>query len=219
MHFLRRPRALAAVATLLVLGTAQAALGHAYITPGRVNPGERVTLTIESVVERAALINTEMQVVVPRQWKSISCAGPVTWSCRLDAKAYKPHTLVVFTPVLPATPLDIRFSITVEAPAKAVGFYLFRTLQKHADGWVEPWVYDKEPYPAPRVQVGAGTAVINPEGSREDPRCFGPKVRPKDYDSHDGTGYDKGCSGATTPLPFGQRARVPAPVLLVTAAR
>jgi len=196
MKPVRRTRALAAVAALLALAAAQPALGHAEISPGRVQPGQRVTLTVESIVERpTGLMNIEIKVLVPRQWKAFGCAGPLTWRCTLDKTTYKPHTVAVFTPVLTATPADIRFTLDVSAP-KAVGTYSFRTLQKHNDGYTEPWVYDREPYPAPKVRVGDGDTLVNPEGSREDPKCFGPSKQPSGYDAHDGSWTDKGCPGA-----------------------
>ena len=214
----RRSRLAALALTLATVATATSAAGHAEITPGRVEPGQRVTLTVESIVERpTGLMNVEIQVVVPRQWKAHGCAGPVTWTCRLDTTAFKPHTLAVFTPVLTATPADIRFTLDVQAPPRAVGSYLFRTLQKHNDGFTEPWVYDREPYPAPRVVVGSGDVVVNPEGSREDPRCFGPSKQPSGYDSHDGSHTDKGCPGAgIQPILPSYGGRPPLLRLLVT---
>lgn len=187
MHVIRRRLVpAAAVAAALVL-SATSALGHATIDPGTVAPGQEVTLTVSSIVEREALINTKVQVVVPRQWTTLSCAGPLLWTCSIDRKAVAPHVLVTFVPGVLATPADIDFSVTVKAPTKADGSYLFRVLQTHADGWVEPWVFDTEPYPAPRVQVGTSTKTVNPEGSKEDPRCVGPAKQPKDYGSHDGS--------------------------------
>lgn len=196
----RRFAASAAAAATLVL-SATSAFGHATISPGTVAPGQQVTLTVQSIVEREALINERVQLVVPRQWTTVSCAGPVTWTCTIDRRAVAPHVLVTYAPALLASPADIDFSVTVKAPTRTPGSYLFRVLQTHADGWVEPWVYDKEPYPAPRVQVGTSTRAVNPEGSKEDPRCFGPARQPKDYASHDGTA---GCaptrSTTTSPL-------------------
>lgn len=207
-----RGRALLATAALLALA-AQPALGHATISPGEVKPGQTVALTVRSLVEREALVNEEMRIVVPRQWKALGCTAPRTWRCTLDRKTVAPHVVAVFTPVLPATPLDIDFTVTAQAP-KTAGTYLVRTLQTHADGWVEPWVYDKEPYPAPRVQVGGSKTLVNGEGTREDPRCVGPTRQPKDYASHTGRGSD--CGTKATPR-SGRSAPAagPAPQLLL----
>ena len=215
-----RLRAIAGAAVLAAVATSTSALGHAEITPGKVEPGQRVTLTVESIVERPeGVMNVEIKVIVPRQWKTHGCAGPVvTWTCTVDAKAFKPHTLVTFTPTIIATPADIRFTLDVEAPVKAVGSYLFRTLQKHNDGFTEPWVYDREPYPAPRVQVGASNEPVNAEGTREDPKCFGPAKQPGGYDSHDGSSTDKGCPGAA-PKPLLPGYGVRAPQLRISISR
>ncbi|HVE97868.1 MAG TPA: hypothetical protein VNA12_01670 [Mycobacteriales bacterium] len=215
----RRSRLVVLLGGLLAVATASSALGHAEITPGQVEPGQRVTLTVESIVERpTGLMNVEIRVIVPRQWKTHGCAGPVTWTCKLDTKSYKPHTHVVFTPVITANPADIRFTLDVEAPKRALGSYLFRTLQKHNDGYTEPWVYDREPYPAPRVRVGASTDAVNPEGSREDPKCFGPAKQPSGYDSHDGSSTDKGCPGAA-PRPILPGYGVRTPLVRISISR
>jgi hypothetical protein len=189
------------LATAALVATAAGASGHATVSPGTVAPGAQVELVVQSIVERDALINTKMQLVVPRQWQTVSCRAPLTWTCSVDRKAVAPHVLVTYAPVLQATPADIDFAVTVKAPAKADGSYLFRALQTHADGWVEPWVYDKEPYPAPRVQVGSSTRTVNGEGTKEDPRCVGPAKQPKDYGSHDGS--------AGSCLPGGAKASSP----------
>lgn len=209
-----------AVALIAVLAlpavAATPAFAHATISPTQVQPGAEVDLTVQSIVEREALINERMQVLVPRQWRYLSCTAPALWTCSADAKSFAPHTVVTYVPAALATPLDITFTLRVKAPAQQ-GVYLFRSIQTHADGWNEPWVYGKEPYVAPPVQVGGVTKVVNPDGSKEDPRCFGPTKQPADYASHDGSAGDpKPCVRTGK---GGQTLAAPAPDVRVSASR
>lgn len=200
----RLRRLIVAATTTTILVIPVAAFAHAEITPAEADPSTSVTFTITSIVERpeANGINARMRTLVPRGFAVTACTLPATWSCTIDPETYAPDTLLVWEPLVAATPSDVNFSFTATTPA-AAGTYLLRTLQEHFDGFTEPWAYEAEPYPAPRVTVGGDPTVVNGDGGPQDPACFGPDEQPTGYDSHDGAAGDEGCTipASTDPEP------------------
>lgn len=206
-------------AVLLAIPTT--AFAHAEITPTAVDPGQEVQFTVTSVVERQALLNSRMRTIVPEGWEFVSCDLPLNWTCEVDSETYAPATLLDWQPIGTPLPGDINFAFTAVAPTDADGTYLFRTLQEHADGYTEPWVYDTEPYPAPQVTVGGVADLVNGEGSAFDPACFGPDEQPEGYDAHDGSDGSAGCTipaagpdqpdAGPEPAPTSEPAPEPAP--------
>lgn len=190
-----KPALTAMMTGLMLVGSALPAFAHATVTPTAAEPDTEVTLTFRSVVERQVLVNKRFEVIVPTSFEALGCAGPIGWTCELDTQTYAPFTHVSWDAAgLGGTPADISFDLTVRTPsADQGGIYLMRAIQTHGDDWVEPWVYEEEPYIAPSLQVGSDDTIVNGASSDQVPSCFGPATQPESYDAHDGQRHNDDC--------------------------
>lgn len=195
MHRRLRAGLTALATTAAILATPSAALAHASVTPNAVEPGSETEFSIRALVERpeANGLNGRFDIHVPAVFEVTGCSH-LHWDCSIDTETYGVlGTVVTWEPSATALPIDVQgFTFTAIAPEQP-GLWMFRILQQHSDGWTDPWVYDEDPYVAPRVSVGGAEEVLNPEGSPLDPPCFGPTAKPDGSDDHDGSARDEGC--------------------------
>lgn len=213
-----KPLLVSAVTAALLVGSALPAAAHATVSPTSAAADTEVTLSFRSVVERSVLVNKRFEVIVPTTFETLDCSGPVGWSCEIDEETYAPFTHVSWDAAgLGGTPADIQFDLTVRTPAQDdAGTYLLRSIQTHGDEWVEPWIYEEEPYIAPRLQVGDDATVVNGAGTDGEPACFGPAEQPASYDEHDGERHNDDCapgdnrSGSGSEAPVGSPTTRPA---------
>lgn len=200
---------------LLVLGLSTAASGHTEAMPRRLTPGSNVRIVIVATPEREPFVNQALSVLVPRQFEPLTCDGPDGWTCSLDRQSFDPHVVIEWQPLEPPSDRDLEFGFTTIVPF-ADGAWLFRALQTHPDGYVEPWVYNDEPFPAAFVIVGDDDRIANPDGSAEDPPCYGPSRQPRSYEEHDGRAVESGCDPSQPapepePAPSGSPGGHPSP--------
>lgn len=188
-----------------------AALAHAELQVEEVPTDTEVRLVIESIPERRPFRNRKFTTIIPRQFDLISCDAPDNWVCYVDRNSYAPHQMMIWETRNTPVREDDDFGLTVRTPSSA-GAWLFRSIQYHDDGYVEPWVYESEPFPAPALFVGGGRALQNPDRSAEDPRCYGPSQQPASYQAHDGSEVEEGCDpNAPHPEPTSSPSSPPTP--------
>lgn len=200
-----------AVATALTVLPAVPAAAHTELRPGSAPVGRELRLVVVAEPEREPEQNAALSMVVPREFTAVSCDAPTGWTCGFDAATYAPHSLVRWRAGPEGgQPRDVEFGLTVVTP-DLPGTWLFRAVQVHADGYREPWAYDTEPFPSTRLVVGGSGTLRNPDGSPDDPPCFGPDVQPASYEAHDGSGRDTGCAPSPSPTPTPTTSPSPTP--------
>lgn len=148
--------ALATVVLLLVVPGI--ALAHASFDLQQLPAGSTQDLVLRVPLERDA-INDRVEVLVPGAFTIEDCAGAEGWSCAQAATS--DGDTVVSLERSPDGPGDTeRFAVTVTAPAEE-GVYAFPTIQTYDDGEEVAWIGDPgSDRPAPRLQVGDGTAPV-----------------------------------------------------------
>lgn len=171
------------VVVSLAVGAAPA-MAHAEVDPRGLQPGERTTLTVAAIVERDGVRNAEVDVLVPDGFVVEDCTGPTRWDCEVDTATHAPHTTVRYRSTGTPGPSDVAFLLDVTVPQQP-GLYAIPTVVVHDDGYLEPWTFAEEPFPAPDVHV-VGSAERRYAPGTDGAACIGPAMQPAGYQDFDG---------------------------------
>lgn len=215
---MRRTATTTLLGLLALFGMAAPALAHASFDVQRLTPGQEQALVLRVPVEREAG-NQRIDVLVPAGFTVTDCAAADGWACRQEPGG-DDATVVVLEREDDGAGSTERFGLTLAAPQRE-GVHLLPVVQVYDDGEEAPWTGDADSdRPAPRLQVGDATEVVEPGGTSPPEGTSTPAAASEaPTTAASPTPQVAPSDPATTPAgPVDGDGGVPAPLLVALAA-